>query len=87
MAGRGHPKAQDDCLYEPDAIMVGLLLFPPRVCSACEETLPGCSDYYQPDAHATDDLRTVCRRCRRKQRRDGERVRAQHRRDLAKVTP
>lgn len=89
MTRRG-PRPDDSILYEPDAIMVGLLLFPPHVCGGpCGMALPRCRDYFTPDAHthAADGMRRTCRRCRREQHRDGERVRSQQRRDLAKVTP
>ena len=87
MTRRTKPRLDDSILYEPDAIMVGLLLFPPRACGACGDTLPRCRDYFAPDAHTSDGMRTTCRRCRRTQQRDGERVRAQRRRDLTKATP
>lgn len=85
MTRGGRPRLDDSILYEPDAIMVGLLLFPPRVCSACGMKLPRCRDYFGPSDHSPDGMRTVCRRCRREQLRDGERVRAKRRRDLAKA--
>lgn len=86
MSRGGRPRLDDSIIYEPDAVMVGLLLFPPRVCGGpCGMTLPRCRDYFQPDAHALDGMRSTCRRCRREQQRDGERVRAQRRRELAKV--
>lgn len=85
MSRRSKMLLSDSILYEPDAIMVGLLLFPPRVCSACGEKLPANTDYFTPDAHASGGLLRYCRRCRRERHRNGERVRAQRRRDLAKV--
>lgn len=84
---RGRKRCDDSIIYTDDAIMVGLLLFPPRTCSACGETLPRNTDYFTPDASATGGLRYDCRRCRREKYRDGERVRAQRRCDLAKATP
>lgn len=78
-------RIDDSILYTDDAVMVGLLLFPPRACGACGETLPRCRDYFAPDAQVPDGMRTTCRRCRRTQGRDGERIRVQRRRDLARV--
>lgn len=81
-----HGNCRDDSiLYTPDALLVGLLLFPPRACGSCRETLPRNTDYFAPDAQVPDGMRTTCRRCRRTQGRNGERVRVQRRRDLAKV--
>jgi hypothetical protein len=73
-------RLDDSILYEPDAVDVGILLFGRRACSRCGLELAACTDYYQPDARAPDGMRTTCRRCRREQQRDGERVR-----DLAKA--
>ena len=61
--------ATDQFLYEPDAVFVGLLLFGPRVCTACGAELPACRDYFTPDQMCEDGLKTSCRRCRRERDR------------------
>lgn len=68
--------AADDCLYEPEAVRVGLLLYPGRVCSLCGRTLPGNRDYFVPARHGNSaGLTSDCRQCRRAREREryGER--------------
>ncbi len=61
----GRPRCDDSCLYEPDSINVGLLLFKPKTCSACGLKLPANTDYYSRNNARTSGLRSQCRRCRR----------------------
>jgi len=62
--------ATDACVYEPDAIDVGILLFGPRRCSMCKCTLPACTDYFAPSKQNHAGLVRECRRCRRALQRD-----------------
>jgi hypothetical protein len=59
------PRAADGCLYEDDAIDIGILLFGEQICAACGEPLPKCADYYAPDKRNPSGLVYECRRCRR----------------------
>jgi len=68
---RGAPLRDDSCLYEPEAIRVGLILFAPKTCSACGAVLPANIDYYTPDCRCGGLLAEcrMCRRCRRERQR------------------
>ena len=73
MSGRSAPhpnqRAKDDIIYEPDAIAVGLLLFPGRACSECGRELPENADYFTPNniRRRSDGVffKSVCWQCRR----------------------
>ena len=63
---RPRMKASDACIYEPDAVFVGVLLFGERVCSTCGDPLPANLDYFQSNKGHGGPLTYNCRRCRRK---------------------
>jgi hypothetical protein len=58
-------RADDDFLYEPDAVTVGIIIFGTKVCAACGEALPANMDYFTPDRQNASGLVFECRRCRR----------------------
>jgi len=62
-------RANDDSLYEPDAIAVGILLFGATTCPVCGLALPECSDYFVPDRTHGRTFKAACRRCRRARQR------------------
>lgn len=61
--------ATDACIYEPDAIDVGVLIFGSRTCSKCGLELGACTDYFAPSKRG-GGLVCECRRCRRALERD-----------------
>lgn len=62
--------ATDACVYEPDAVAIGILLFGARVCARCDDPLPACTDYFAPNKRKAGGLVYECRRCRRALERD-----------------
>lgn len=60
------PKIRDwDALWSEEAVEVGLIIFPGKVCSGCGLRLPANRDYFQPDkTRGGDGMRERCRRCR-----------------------
>ncbi len=47
MSGR---RVNDDAIYEPDAILVGIIAWgSSKVCSSCDTELPANTDYFAPD--------------------------------------
>ena len=73
----GAPRRNDDCIYTPGAIFVGLILYPPRVCSGCGMELPANTDYFTQNKQSCDGsgLTYNCRRCRRAVGRESRRNR------------
>jgi len=77
LSSSGAPRTDDSYLYAEDAIAVGLILFPPRTCSACAAVLPANTDYFAP---SQGTLKSACRRCVRDRYRETDRVKAKERR-------
>jgi hypothetical protein len=62
--------ATDECIYEADAVYVGILLFGSRICTQCDAELPRNTDYFKADATRAGGLRSDCRRCARSRAHD-----------------
>ena len=54
----------DDIIYDPEAVRIGLLLYPPKVCSSCGMRLPANGDYFRWDK-SNGSFKSACRRCTR----------------------
>ena len=61
------PRTDDSCIYEPEAVDIGVMLFGSKTCVVCGETLANCADYFPPRGEGT--LRGACRRCVRARER------------------
>ena len=75
---RTAPPLDESSLYTEDAVFIGLLLYPPRVCLHCHMTLPANRDYFVPDkqhGEHGDGVTYNCRRCRRQAQRESYRRR------------
>ena len=59
------PRLTDDCIYESDAIDIGVSLFGEQTCSTCRTPLPANTDYFAPEKALPLGLAHRCRRCRR----------------------
>ena len=60
------PNIRDwDALWCEEAVEVGLIIFPGKVCSGCGHKLPANVDYFTPyQSRGSDGLHHACRRCR-----------------------
>jgi hypothetical protein len=70
-------RASEDCLYEDDAVDIGVMLFGVRTCVSCGRELPANADYF-PRTMLSDGpgLKTVCRQCHRTYNRERQAAKA-----------
>jgi len=80
---RGRGRIDDSWLYDADAVLVGVLLFGARLCTACGLPLPACTDYFT--SNRPDGLKPICKRCVAARYREADKERRQRQRDKAQV--